>query len=653
MKIAIYISNHGFGHATRMVALSEEFISVGIFCYLITDRPDFLFKHLNSQFFEKREVSIDFGLFQKNWIYPDLEKTEEKLIKLWQTKDSIIEKEVSFLREKSIDLVIGDIPPLAFAAAKLSRIKSIAISNFDWHFMYRTMLHKNDLINKILEDILEYYSYADLAIRLPFSDENSMNVFSEIESFGLLAKKSKKARSQLLQEFNIPKTHKIVLLSFGGETGNPININKLLEVKNITILTKYTHKNHPNIRYIPDNYNYSFLINNSDVIISKMGYSTLAEVVQSGNFLIYSDREKFSEDIILKKGLRNYSNSLYIPHQRLAKTNWEKIFETLNIKQNYESKFVNQNKKIAIECIKFFFKNKKNKKVIIDMGTNNVLTLWGERKGDKIISCHRVAETSALGKGMENRILTSEGLNKTKKILKKHVEFSIAFSDDIIITGSSCSREAKNISIISDYLRKEFNLDLWILSEFEEAKFAGFASIIEFPELPKILTFDIGGGSIDFCIIKNKKIVQTKSIPIGLRKLETEFNNDYSEIEKKISSALDFLSKLEMENYIVIGIGGAVCNLSATKCKLKRYIPQKVHKSKLSIEDIKKMEFLFRNSSQQDIERLMPFDKARAELILFGIIIIKEILHKTRKNFFLVNERGLQYGVFSSETCNL
>jgi len=171
MKIAIYISNHGFGHATRMVALSEEFISVGIFCYLITDRPDFLFKHLNSQFFEKREVSIDFGLFQKNWIYPDLEKTEEKLIKLWQTKDSIIEKEVSFLREKSIDLVIGDIPPLAFAAAKLSRIKSIAISNFDWHFMYRTMLHKNDLINKILEDILEYYSYADLAIRLPFSDE--------------------------------------------------------------------------------------------------------------------------------------------------------------------------------------------------------------------------------------------------------------------------------------------------------------------------------------------------------------------------------------------------------------------------------------------------------------------------------------------------
>ena len=67
MKVAIYVSNHGFGHAKRMSALADEFGKYGIYCYIITNRPAHLFDYLNPQFYELHSVSLDFGIKQEKW----------------------------------------------------------------------------------------------------------------------------------------------------------------------------------------------------------------------------------------------------------------------------------------------------------------------------------------------------------------------------------------------------------------------------------------------------------------------------------------------------------------------------------------------------------------------------------------------------------
>ena len=53
-QIAIYISNHGYGHASRMAALAEALIDFGQRIYICTDRPAFLFQNLTAQSFEYR-----------------------------------------------------------------------------------------------------------------------------------------------------------------------------------------------------------------------------------------------------------------------------------------------------------------------------------------------------------------------------------------------------------------------------------------------------------------------------------------------------------------------------------------------------------------------------------------------------------------------
>lgn len=37
MKIAIYVTSHGFGHASRMCALTTELMKFGCECFIISD----------------------------------------------------------------------------------------------------------------------------------------------------------------------------------------------------------------------------------------------------------------------------------------------------------------------------------------------------------------------------------------------------------------------------------------------------------------------------------------------------------------------------------------------------------------------------------------------------------------------------------------
>jgi len=66
---------------------------------------------------------------------------------------------------------------------------------------------------------------------------------------------------------------------------------------------------------------------------------------------------------------------------------------------------------------------------------------------------------SSLGKGMKNGILTDESIEGAILILDDFIRTSQQYhSENIIITGTSASREAKNISQISNWLLNEHEL---------------------------------------------------------------------------------------------------------------------------------------------------------------------------------------------------
>ncbi len=294
-----------------------------------------------------------------------------------------------------------------------------------------------------------------------------------------------------------------------------------------------------------------------------------------------------------------------------------------------------------------------NKFTVIDVGTNNVLFLIARKNNNNLDILHRDSNISAFGKKMKDGYLKSTAINKTKRILFDNISYARLFTENIIVVGTSCSRDAKNIVILEQWLKKIFGLKYNIISGEKEAQLNGLANITEFREFNNIVMFDVGGGSTEFTYFHNGKMIYNQSLNLGIRRLHNFQDTNYSEKVSITQKALNDLVQPDFKEFKMIGIGGTVTSLSAAKFGLQKYDADVVHKSSLRIAEIKEMLDRFRRMSNNQIAQLMPFDRYRADIITTGTMIVKEILDVYGKEDLIVSDRGLQFGILLQEEKDL
>ena len=284
---------------------------------------------------------------------------------------------------------------------------------------------------------------------------------------------------------------------------------------------------------------------------------------------------------------------------------------------------------------------------IIDVGTNSILLLIANKQENKITVLHRDAQTSSLGKGMKNGLLTEEGIEKAKIILKKYIQVSRKYmADNIIITGTSASREAKNVSVLSHWLKNEYELPYYILTDEQELYYDYLANKHEFEEFKNLIIFDIGGGSTEFIIVEDSKITYSVSLRMGVRRLNNLFESD----EEKYTFCKKVLSQSQIKQHLpssfeVVGIGGTVTNLIAIKQGLKTWISEKVHKQVLALDDVRYFKVLWKKLSYEEIEMLIPFDPHRSDVLLSGTVLLESIFSFLGVRKIFVSDYGLQFGI--------
>ncbi len=283
---------------------------------------------------------------------------------------------------------------------------------------------------------------------------------------------------------------------------------------------------------------------------------------------------------------------------------------------------------------------------ILDVGTNNVLMLIARKEINNIRVLHRGSSISALGKNIKDNILTKAAITRTKTILTEFIKISKQYTENIIIIGTSCSRDARNIDILSKWLKSKYEINYRIISGEKEAYFNGLANIHEFEKYSEMILFDVGGGSTEFTFIKNKKIISTQTLQLGIRRLQNRFNSNY---ESKIQRTKNILKELQipvLDNPVIIGIGGTVTSLVSIQNNLQKYNPEIVHKSKITKDELIFLLEKLQRSSLPEITELIPFDPLRSDILTTGAMIVKEIIDFFEVKEFYVSDRGFQFGVF-------
>lgn len=330
MKILYYISGHGLGHATREVAIMSSLLrkdpETQIFAR--TKVNESLFSKFPKDAFHHFYTSIDVGVVERDIFSQDIAATLEQYEKIIETKDSIVNRELTFCRNERIDLIVSDIPPLASEIGAAGNIPSIAIGNFSWDFIYEPYVNAYPRFKRVIEEIQSQYRKTNLLLRLPLHHE--MTAFPTQQDIPLAVRRPTAIGLNVRRKLGLKDgdPRRIVLVALRTQNTVPAAaIQRIVENREFILLsfTQLSDVSDENIRILGADWpqeEFPNIVAGCDIVISKLGYGIVSECIAGKTGLMYIPRYDFAEYDILRSGMKNLLHSYLLPSSDFLQGNW-------------------------------------------------------------------------------------------------------------------------------------------------------------------------------------------------------------------------------------------------------------------------------------------------------------------------------------------
>ncbi|MEI7857821.1 MAG: hypothetical protein WCH85_10000 [Methanomicrobiales archaeon] len=295
--ICFYISDYGYGHATRSIALIRKILSHYPDCRIIvkSEGPfDLLSKSLQDPRISVIRSRNDITIPLLSTGAVDGEKTRILLTEWQESWSDYVAREVQFCKELGVDLILSDIAPQPFLVAEDLGIPSVAISNFSWDTIYQ---HIVPAMTEFIDDIRSAYSCATLACVLPF--QLPMNAFRKTVTVSLLSREVTVPRNLMREQRGLDEDDIVVFFNprCRVDPPGPEIYKKLSEEKIRLIMPSASAARHPQIISIPSSETESQnWIGMCDLVVTRCGYSTVSEAVKAKVPLVVWERPGFIED---------------------------------------------------------------------------------------------------------------------------------------------------------------------------------------------------------------------------------------------------------------------------------------------------------------------------------------------------------------------
>ena len=293
-RILIYVSDHHYGHATRIVALARNLLKTGT--YEITVKNSNAFRFLKSSLPEAKveNVQTDVGpIFDWASNNIDAKLTIDRYLDWIQKSNRWISLEEERFKKNPADLIITDISPIGLRLAKKVRCPAISITNFSWTDILRHP-GDHDKKDKVIQWLNESFSIAEFVIKLPFSTK--LDGFSKTKTCSLLCRDVITGKKQILNELHLHSPFAVI--SFGDQNPPKLKIIKNSDGVSVVILsrTKINFDDVPVIRGYSETQN---IMAYADLVITKAGYSTTAECVKFRTLMYIIKRENYYEESVV------------------------------------------------------------------------------------------------------------------------------------------------------------------------------------------------------------------------------------------------------------------------------------------------------------------------------------------------------------------
>jgi L-arabinokinase len=339
--IVFYVSGHAFGHASRCIEIINAILAAdaGAAIVVRTSAARWLFDVTVRGPFEFHACECDTGVVQRDSLNLDERRTIGEAARFMASIERMAAEEAAFLRRRGATMVVGDIPPLAFAAAHAAGLPAVAIGNFTWDWIYAGYREPLADWPGLVPAIRRAYNHATLALRLPmwggFDDWAS-----PIVDVPFVARHSTRAADEVREAIGVPRGHRLALASFGGLGISGLPLEPLGRLEGWCVVTtsyalEAVGQPPPGVLVLEDawvhgrGFRYEDLVRAADVVVTKPGYGIIAECLANDTAILYTDRGRFAEYDVLVTAMPSYVTCRFVPRDDLFAGRWQEHLDAV------------------------------------------------------------------------------------------------------------------------------------------------------------------------------------------------------------------------------------------------------------------------------------------------------------------------------------
>lgn len=300
-----------------------------------------------------------------------------------------------------------------------------------------------------------------------------------------------------------------------------------------------------------------------------------------------------------------------------------------------------------------YFKKIQRQQIIaaIDLGSNALRATIARKTKGQVEILKNFREPLRLGEDVfSTGVISEEKFLRTEeafiRLLHLFVEYNVT---EVSACATSAMRDSKNGKILANSILDTTGIKIKTIDGHEEARliFEAVKDQVNIGNRPALI-MDIGGGSTELIILKNKKIIGIKSFKVGTVRL-LQYKNE-AELEIKIETQIEdmitfiksHLGKRRPE--VLIGTGGNLRRIG----KIRKTILGKETSQMALFSEINHMEEAIISMSYVERIRRLELEENRADVILPAIMLTHHLMKILKMNRINLPKVGLKEGIILS-----
>lgn len=295
---------------------------------------------------------------------------------------------------------------------------------------------------------------------------------------------------------------------------------------------------------------------------------------------------------------------------------------------------------------------------LIDIGSNSIrLVIFRLEKSGFYKEIQNLKVVARLSSHIDiDGNMTKKGISTLVESLQMFQEITRTYHvSKTKCVATAAIRQSLNQNKIVKKVREETDFSIRVLSEYEEAYF-GFLAVVNSTNIDDGITIDIGGGSTEVTLFRNRKLIHYHSFPFGAITLKQKFikseiptNEELTNLKKYLIEQFQSLAWLKNKDVPLIGIGGSARNLSLIHQRKTNYPLSGLHQYTMNFESLREISLLLKTLTFKQRQTLDGLSKDRADIIIPAAEAIFTLMEVAEAKTFIMSNKGLRDGLFYEE----